>query len=207
MYSQETINVQRKYDWYARFYDALWIEKRFFKNVRESTITGIGGKVLEIGVGTGRNLPYYPTHARVTAIDFSKKMLEKAKRRASNLGRDVDFYLMDAQNLAFPGDSFDYVVGTFVLCTIPDPLQALREVKRVMKDGGTAIFVEHVLSRYRPIGLVERLCNPLTNTMFGFNVNRDTRQNIIHSGLYITHDEELAFFDVLRRFTCMKSRR
>ena len=208
MYS-ETIKIQKRYNRYARFYDIseFLVEIRLFHRLRRETLGNIEGKILEIGVGTGKNLSYYNSNVEITAIDFSQKMLEKAKERAKNLDINAKFYLMDAQSLKFKDNSFDYVIGTFVLCSIPDPVKAASEMKRVVKKNGKIILVEHVLSKYWPIALWENIHNPVTKRLFGFNVNRDTKQNIIKSGLHVNKDERLAFFDVFRRFTCTKSLR
>jgi len=208
MYS-ETIRVQKRYDRFARFYDAVefLIERKLFKKLRKETLNKLQGKILDIGIGTGKNLPYYNAKAEVTGIDISRKMLEKAKKKAKTLGIKVKIHLMDAQSLKFKDNSFDYVIGTFVLCSIPDPVKAASEMKRVVKKNGKIILVEHVLSKYWPIALWENIHNPVTKRLFGFNVNRDTKQNIIKSGLHVNKDERLAFFDVFRRFTCTKSLR
>ena len=208
MYS-ETIRVQKRYDRFARFYDAVefLIERKLFKKLRKETLNKLQGKILDIGIGTGKNLPYYNAKAEVTGIDISRKMLEKAKKKAKTLGIKVKIHLMDAQRLKFKDNSFDYVIGTFVLCSIPDPVKAASEMKRVVKKNGKIILMEHVLSKYWPIALWEKIHNPVTKRLFGFNVNRDTKQNIIKSGLHVNKDERLAFFDVFRRFTCTKSLR
>jgi len=208
MYS-ETIRVQKRYDRFARFYDAVefLIERKLFKKLRKETLNKLQGKILDIGIGTGKNLPYYNAKAEVTGIDISRKMLEKAKKKSKKLGINAKFYLMDAQELKFKDNSFDYVIGTFVLCSIPDPVKAASEMKRVVKKNGKIILMEHVLSKYWPIALWEKIHNPVTKRLFGFNVNRDTKQNIIKSGLHVNKDERLAFFDVFRRFTCTKSLR
>ena len=206
MYTTETTTIKERYDRFARFYDLsqFLVEKGLFHKIRRATLGDLEGRVLEIGVGTGMNLRYYNPNAELTAIDISQKMLEKAKERAGNLGLHVDFRLMDAQDLEFEDSSFDYVIGTFVLCSIPDPVKALKEIRRVVKEGGKIVFIEHVLSKYWPIALFEHSHNFINRYLFGFNVNRDTRQNIIKSGICITSDENLYFFDVLRRFTCSK---
>ncbi len=131
-------------------------------------------------------------------------MLEKAKSRVEGSKAAVTLRQMDAQQLEFKDNTFDYVVGTFVLCSIPNPVKAVMEMRRVVKPKGRIFLIEHVLSRYKLIALWEQVHNPLTRTLFGFNVNRDTRRNIEKAGLHILNDEELAFFDVFRRFTCSK---
>lgn len=204
---QETARAKARYDRIARFYDLMetLVETRLFKRYREETLENLEGDILEIGVGTGKNLPFYSSKARVTAIDISPRMMKGAKVRASSVNPQVHLQLMDAEHLEFPDRSFDYVVGTFVLCSIPDPVGALREMKRVVRKDGKILFVEHVLSKRRAVAIIENLINPLVRMLFGFNVNRDTRSNIEKAGLFVNVDEELAMGDVFRRFTCARS--
>jgi len=208
MYDKATLKTQKRYNRFARFYDSMevLVEKRLFKRLREETINKLTGNILEIGVGTGKNLPHYNTKANVTGIDLSPKMLEKAKEKLKKLNKKFNLLQMDAQNLKFKDNSFDYVVGSFVLCSIPDPIKALKEIKRVSKPKGKIIFIEHVLSKHKLIALWEQIHNPITSRLFGFNVNRDTKKNILSSGINIESDEYLAFFDVFRKFTCSKNK-
>ena len=103
-----------------------------------------GARVLEVGVGTGKNLPYHPDGARSVAIDISPRMLRRAASRAQHLGRDVDLVLADAQHLPFRDDTFDSAADTFVFCSVPDPIAGLEEVRRVVRDEGQIHLVEHV---------------------------------------------------------------
>lgn len=202
----ETTKTQKRYDRFSRFYDSFEsiIERLFFSKLRRDTLSGLKGKILEIGVGTGKNLKYYPLYAEITGIDISNEMLKKAKEKIGFSNKNVTLLQMDAQQLKFKDNSFDYVIGSFVLCSIPDPVKALKEIKRVIKPKGKIIFIEHVLSKHKLIALWEHLHNPITSRLFGFNVNRDTKKNILSSGINIESDEHLAFFDVFRKFTCNK---
>lgn len=149
-----------------------------------------GPRVLEAGVGTGKNIPYYPPDVSVTAIDFSPRMLERARQRAEKEGREVDLRLMDAQHLEFPDGSFDTVVATFVFCSVPDPVQGLRELGRVTNPSGRILLLEHV----RPTGLlgnVADVANPVVVRVVGANINRRTVENLERTGLVIEDVQDL----------------
>jgi len=89
------------------------------------------GEVLEIGIDTGVNLEFYPEDVSVTGIDFSPKMLEKARKKADKLTQNINILEMDVERLDFADDSFDTVVATCVFCSVPNPIQGLKEVRRV----------------------------------------------------------------------------
>jgi ubiquinone/menaquinone biosynthesis C-methylase UbiE len=149
----ETGVIKHRYDRVAPFYDAMewFMEQRRFAKWREELWARVEGEcILEVGVGTGKNFPYYPSGRDITALDISPNMLERAVRRARDLGVDVELVEGDAQALPFEDNSFDSVVTTFVFCSVPDPVQGLRELRRVLKPGGQLIMLEHVLS-HKPI--------------------------------------------------------
>ena len=137
--TRHTAATRARYNRIAPLYDALeWFtERTAFETWRQQLWTGVSaGRVLEIGVGTGKNLSYYPASAQVTAIDLSERMLQRAQRRAATLGVQVDLRLMDAQHLEFPASTFDAAVATFVFCSVPDPVAGLRELGRVVRPEG-----------------------------------------------------------------------
>jgi ubiquinone/menaquinone biosynthesis C-methylase UbiE len=145
-----------KYDREMRFFDRL-----LFAGGREWVCAQAGGDVLEIGIGTGRNLPHYREDVRLTGVELSPAMLELARGRARELGLEVDLHVGDAQALEFPDQSFDTVVCTLSLCTIPDERAAIAEVRRVLRSGGRFILLEHVRSPLLPVRLAQRLLDPL----------------------------------------------
>jgi len=102
------------------------------------------GRVLEIGVGTGKNLPFYPPGAQVTGIDLSDGMLARARERPQVLDVDAELRQMDAQYLAFPDDSFGVAVATFVFCSVPIPIQGMQELGRIVRPGSDIWLLEHV---------------------------------------------------------------
>lgn len=120
------------------------------------------GDVLELGIGTGLNLQQYAADTRLTGVDLSPDMLEHARRRAQELGLAVDLREGDATQLPFADASFDAVVSTLTLCTIADPVLAVREAWRVCRPGGQLRFFEHGLATNQMARFVERTLEPLS---------------------------------------------
>ena len=120
------------------------------------------GEVLEIGIGTSVNLEFYPEDVSVTGIDFSPKMLEKARNKADKLTQNINILEMDVERLDFADDSFDTVVVTCVFCSVPNPIQGLKEVRRVTKPSGKIILLEHMRSGNEFIGKIMDMLNPIT---------------------------------------------
>ncbi|MDQ6805744.1 MAG: class I SAM-dependent methyltransferase, partial [Actinomycetota bacterium] len=147
----DTDAVRSHYDKTARKYDRQisLFERILFGGGREWVCAQAHGDVLEIAAGTGRNLRHYPPSVRLTTIELSPSMLEIAWREAAALGRDADQRIGDAQALEFPDHSFDTVICTLGLCTIPDEGAAVREAKRVLHPGGRFVLLEHVRSPLR----------------------------------------------------------
>ena len=184
-------DVTRRYDRMARFYDFYdapmdWMGTR---QRRRGLITQIEGRVLEAGVGTGKNIPHYPENVDVTGIDVSAKMLERAKRRAGILGRSVRLELGDVTDLPYSDDSFDTTVATSVFCSVADPVAGLGELGRVTKPGGQILLLEHVRPRNGFGGWLADLATLLTRRLFGFSVNRRTEENAKAAGLVFTDVE------------------
>ena len=123
-----------------------FFERLLFAGGREWVCSQASGEVLEIAVGTGRNLPHYPEDVRVTGIEFSPAMLAIARARARELRRDADLRAGDARALDFPDERFDTVVCTLSLCTIVDDRAAVAEARRVLRPGGRFLLLEHVRS-------------------------------------------------------------
>lgn len=143
--STETATVRQRYAAAARHYDLMtWpMEVMAMDRYRARLIGQVQGtRVLEVGVGTGRDLPLYPDAVQVDGIDFSPRMLARAQRRPPR--DNVHLALMDVEQLAWPAETFDTVVSTCVFCSVPNPLRGLTEIRRVLRAGGRALFLEHV---------------------------------------------------------------
>jgi ubiquinone/menaquinone biosynthesis C-methylase UbiE len=151
--------LRRYWDKHARNYDkqmAFW-ERRLFADGRQWVCGQAEGDVLEVAIGTGRNLPHYPAGIRLTGIEFSPAMLELARRQAARLGLKVDLRLGDAQALELPDASFDTVVCTLSLCTIPDERRAVAEMRRVLRPGGRLLLLDHVAAAPRWVRAIQWL--------------------------------------------------
>ena len=175
----ETERVRGKYDDTAPRYDRKirFFERVLFGDGRRWACSQAAGDVLEIAAGTGRNIPYYGPDVRLTAIELSPAMLEIARTRAREEGRDVDLRLGDAQSLEFEDESFDCVVCTLSLCTIPDDRAAVAEVKRVLRPDGRFLLLEHVRSPVAAVRLGQRLIEPLA---IGLEADHLTREPVVH---------------------------
>jgi ubiquinone/menaquinone biosynthesis C-methylase UbiE len=181
----------KRYDRVAWRYDFLEspMEMMAFSKLRKEMLADVSGKVLDVGTGTGKNLPYYPAGVELVGIDISPKMLAKAKTRAGKLGLDVDLQVMDVENLQFPDSTFDFIVVTFVFCSVSDPIKGLRELARVVRDDGTILLLEHVRSENRVLGKIMDWLNPEARALFGPNINRRTVENIKRAGLEVVSVE------------------
>ena len=148
--TKETDQTRTRYERIAPFYDRMeLLPERRYRSWRSRLWSSIEGpKVLEVGVGTGNNMPYYPENVDLTAIDLTPGMLERASHKAISRNIEVDLQFGDVQALAFPDNTFDEAVATFVFCSVPDPrLLGLSELKRVVKRGGRLFFVGTYASR------------------------------------------------------------
>jgi len=184
----------------ARVYDPMEaLAERRYRPWREQLWSLVTGPyVLEIGVGTGKNLAYHPPGIAITGIDLSPRMLERARRVAEKDGIAVDLRQGDVQALEFESESFDEAVASFVFCSVPDPVLGLREVRRVLKPGGHMFVIEHVRAANALVGRAMDLMNPIVVRGTGVNVNRRTAQNIASAGFTIERDDALGLGGIFR---------
>ncbi|MDP3918644.1 MAG: class I SAM-dependent methyltransferase [Nanoarchaeota archaeon] len=192
--------VQKRYDRFSIIYDLFEypIEKLFFSKWREKYIGQVKGNVLEIGVGTGKNLPYYKKDTQIIGIDISSKMLAKAHLKVKELNKNINLKQADATKLPFKDKSFDYVVCTFVLCSVPDPVATIKEMVRVCKEGGKVVMLEHTISKSLWMNFLLKIHDPITQAIFGFSMKRDTIRNIEIAG-FESKVKGLGLKDVFKR--------
>ncbi|RTR28145.1 class I SAM-dependent methyltransferase [Robertmurraya yapensis] len=178
--------IKKRYNRISGIYEMM--DRMIKEKWRVDLLSQVSGKVLEVGIGTGVNLQYYPNQiTSLTGIDFSRGMLEHAKDKV--ISGDFEFPIelreADIQDLPFPDNSFDSIVSTCVFCSVPDPIKGLMEIRRVCKPTGQIYMLEHMRSDKELIGLVMDVLNPLTVKLWGANINRDTIGNIERADLKI----------------------
>lgn len=184
--TQNTRFTKERYNTISNIYNLMeWpFEKLWYREWRKQLWSRIRGpEVLEIGVGTGKNIPYYPEGVNITAIDLSPGMLRHAKKDlAGRPGTDATLLEMDAQELEFDGESFDDVVATFAFCSIPDPVLALKEALRVTRPGGRLHLLEHMRSRNRVLAAVMKGADAPIHYLTGVHIARQTVRNVKAAG-------------------------
>lgn len=197
-----TIQTRARYERLAPFYDrfAARTERRLQPAFARLWSEVRGPEVLEAGVGTGRQMPFYPAGVHVTAIDLSPRMLARAQRRAGDLGVPVELWLGDVQALDFASASFDEAVAVCVFCSVPDPLLGFHELARVVKPGGAIRLLEHVRPRQPLLAFLMDAFSPLHARLRGSHLNRRTVETVEQSGLLLERVEaldELGIFNLI----------
>ncbi len=203
----ETKHTQQRYNLIAPFYDVMegWTERRRYRSWRQQLWQEVQGpKVLELGVGTGKNMPFYPDHIEIVAIDLSQKMLARARKRAAKLSTDVTLRLMDAQQLEFSSETFDEVVATFVFCSVPDPVLGLTEALRVTKPGGRLLLIEHMLADAPPLARLMTWIDGPFHWLMGVHIARRTVDNVQAAGWQIESVTPLSFASIFRKIIARK---
>lgn len=187
--------TQRRYNRWAKLFNLM--EGDDNRNTRFARWRSLlwskaeGPVILEVGVGTGASFPYYPAGVAITAVDFSVNMLKFAREKAAKLNQNVTLEEMDIQSLEFADNTFDSVVASLVFCSVPDPMQGLSEIRRVLKPGGKAVLLEHVISSGRVSGAIMNFLNPLVLWTAGDNINRHSIESVAKSGLTVEKVSDL----------------
>jgi ubiquinone/menaquinone biosynthesis C-methylase UbiE len=200
--SDETAKVLRAWEKSAPGYDKqiAFFERIWFGGGREWLGARAQGRVLEVAIGTGLNLPHYPADVTITGIELSPAMLAIAQRRAADLGRPADLRTGDAQALPFSDEAFDTVVCALSLCTIPDPAAAIGEMKRVLVAGGRLLLIDHIASTWPPIRAAQWLLERLTIRAAGEHFTRRQLLLVRAAGFDIVEVERLKAGSVERVF-------
>lgn len=182
----KTDRLRDKYRLASLYYDILdWPFEQFrYKAIRPIVWKGLGGKILDLGAGTGKNAPYYPKSAQVVSADLSPEMLARARKRIESTGRTPELVVTDALALDFKTGEFDSCVSTFLFCVLPDEVQveALREIKRVLKPGGTVVLLEYVYSKNRWRRFWMKALAPMVEMLYGARFDRKTAEHMKTAG-------------------------
>lgn len=184
---------RRVWDKTAPSYDKqiAFFERTWFRGGREWVCSRATGDVLEVAIGTGRNLPHYPQGVRITGIELSPPMLNIARQRATDLGIDAELSEGDAEALPFADNRFDTVVCALSLCTIPNSTKAIAEMARVLKPGGRLLLLDHIGSSWPPIHAVQWLLERITVRAAGEHFTRRQLPLVRAAGLEIVESERL----------------
>jgi ubiquinone/menaquinone biosynthesis C-methylase UbiE len=193
-----TLSNMDRYERIAWAYDLLDLPFEYgrYRRIRPQMFQGLAGRILDAGVGTGRNFPFYPPGSQVVGIDLSPAMLARAKRRRASAAAPVDLRQMDVTRLDFPDRHFDSAVATFLFCVLPDELQvaAMRELARVVKPGGIIRCLEYTRPSRGLRRTLTRLWDPWIHWAYGASFDRQTERHAPDAGLHLfesryVHDE------------------
>ena len=189
------------YNRIARLYDILDLpfEHGRYKPLRRMLFDGLSGTLLDAGVGTGRNFPFYPNGSRVIGIDLSPAMLDRAKWRRDKLGTAVDLREMNVMETEFVDDSFDGIVATFLFCVLDAEYQrpALEELRRICRPGGTIRILEYALSEEPFQRFIMKLWAPWVRFAYGAEFDRDTEQHLNAAGLDLL-EKKFLYKDIIK---------
>jgi ubiquinone/menaquinone biosynthesis C-methylase UbiE len=185
---------QRYWNRHAYSYDRemALLDRLLFRDTRRWVCAQATGQVLEVAIGTGLNIGFYPHGVALTGIDLSPAMLAIARRRAHELGRTVDLRCENAEALNFPDASFDTVVCTFALCGIPDHKQAVAEMVRVLRPGATLLLADHVAAAHPALRAVQGLAELVSVPVGGEHLRRRPIELVRSTGLRIVRHDRFA---------------
>jgi ubiquinone/menaquinone biosynthesis C-methylase UbiE len=204
---RRTDKVRRSWAKQAARYDRQigFFERRVFgESHRPWACSRASGDVLEVAIGTGLNLLHYPEGARVTGLDLSPEMLEIARKRAADIGREIELKEGDAHQLPFADSSFDAVVCTYSLCNIPDPARAVSEMKRVLRPSGRLILADHIRSAVRPVFWFQKVIEFFSMRLEGEHMTRRPLEDVVASGFEIMERERLGPAGIIERLVAAK---
>jgi phosphatidylethanolamine/phosphatidyl-N-methylethanolamine N-methyltransferase len=201
----EKRQVQRAYELYAPVYDFIfdWVFAPGRARAVRHLALAPGDSVVEVGIGTGLNLPLYPPVCRLTGIDLSQEMLDKAIERVQTLTMpNVTLKVMDATAMDFADNEFDKAVATYTISAVPDPVAVLSEIRRVVKPGGIIVLLNHFRSERKLIGLAEDLVAPVC-TRLGWKSNLALGPLLTRVGLTAEAITKVNMFNGWRLVKCV----
>ncbi|MCP4318166.1 MAG: class I SAM-dependent methyltransferase [Hyphomicrobiales bacterium] len=193
------------YERIAQFYDFVDLPSEYlrYRQIRPQLFVGLEGRILDAGVGTGRNIPFYPRQNQVVGIDLSPAMLARARVRKVRIGSGVDLREMDVCKTDFPDGFFDAVVSTFLFCVLDDSLQlpALRELARISRRGGLIRLLEYSLPA-NPVHrfVMKRVWTPWVRWLYGAAFDRNTEQYLGAAGLQLI-ERRFVYGDIIKLIT------
>jgi ubiquinone/menaquinone biosynthesis C-methylase UbiE len=195
------MSKRKVYNRIARIYDVLDLPFEYgrYRPIRPHMFSGLAGHILDAGVGTGRNMPFYPEGTKVTGIDLSKAMLGQAEKRRECLHKRVDLLEMDVLRTTFPDGHFDAAVATFLFCVLEpeDQLPALKELCRITRLGGEIRILEYVYSQNPVKQFLMRLSAPWVRWLYGAAFDRDTEKYVPQAGLRVA-EFRFHFQDIIK---------
>ena len=184
------LSTIQRYQRIAPVYDLLDLPFEYgrYRRIRRLLFQGLSGRLLDAGVGTGRNFPFYPPGSQVVGIDISAAMLARAEPRRKSAAAKVELRQMDVTCLEIPDRTFDAAVATFLFCVLPEELQvpALKELGRVVKPGGSVRLLEYVRPQRTVRRVLARLWEPWIAWAYGASFDRRTEEHIPEAGLELT---------------------
>jgi phosphatidylethanolamine/phosphatidyl-N-methylethanolamine N-methyltransferase len=199
--------VERSYARWAPIYDRTFgaaTNRGRAKAVQ--ILNGFGGRILEVGVGTGLALPLYAPDTRVTGIDFSAEMLAKAQAKVDSgrLTQIEELRRMDARTLDFPDASFDQVAAMHILSVVPEPERVMAEIARVLKPGGHVVITNHFQRDRGFLSVLERLTAPLEN-LLGWHSDFDKARVLQEPSLKVVREGSLPPFGMMTLLVLQKA--
>lgn len=154
------------------------------------------GRILFLAIGTGLDIPFFPPGRHIVGIDISDGMIEKARPRAAEYEGEIELQQMDVHDMPFEDDSFDQVFTSCTFCSVPNPVEGLKALRRVLKPGGELHMFEHTGSRYFPFRIMMNVMTPLSRRV-GPEMNRTTVENVTAAGFTLEGVEHV-FLDVVK---------
>jgi ubiquinone/menaquinone biosynthesis C-methylase UbiE len=197
--SRDTLETKARWDHLAKHYGLVeFFSEWYLRSFRKILWAHASGRILEVGAGTGLNIPFYPTDARISATDLSGAMMQRARERAREQKRDVTFEEADLCNLPFADNAFDTAVATFVFCSVPDPVTCLREMARVVKPAGKILLLDHVRIDNPLIGPLMDRFNRATVRLAGEHINNRMDEFVREAGFEILENRRLGLMGLIQ---------